>query len=159
MTAGRAGAARGALGRLAAVVGAVGAGLGVGGCTSEPATVTVGDDLTLTVEVADSAAERQTGLSGRTEVPEGTGMAFVFDAPTRPAFWMADTLVPLSLVWALDGRVVDVVEMAPCPTGTDCPTYEPSDPDASFDLAVEAPGGTFTRAGIEAGAPVTTSGF
>jgi uncharacterized membrane protein (UPF0127 family) len=111
------------------------------------------------VEVADSDAERSTGLSGREDVPAGTGMAFVFDSPTRPSFWMADTLVPLSIVWVLDGSVVDVAEMQPCPSGTSCPTYAPSDPDAVFDLAVEAPGGTFTQAGVTPGDPVVTTGF
>lgn len=134
------------------------AGVLLGGCSSEPATVSVGgSDLTLQVEVADSGAERSTGLSGRTEVPEGTGMAFVFDAPSRPAFWMQDTLVPLSIMWVLDGTVVDVAEMQPCPPGTDCPLYQPADPDAVFDLAVEAAAGTF--ADVRPGDPVLTTGF
>lgn len=129
-----------------------------GGCSSEPASVSVGD-LTLQVEVADNGPERSVGLSGRTEVPAGTGMAFVFDSPTRPSFWMQDTVVPLSIVWVLDGVVVDVAEMQPCPPGTACPRYEPSDPDARFDLAVEAPGGTFTDAGVQPGDAVVTAGF
>jgi hypothetical protein len=128
-------------------------------CASDAATVTVGDAPTLAVEVADSAQERATGLSDRDDVPEGTGMAFVWAEPTRVGFWMQDTLVPLSIVWVRDGDVVDVAEMQPCPTGADCPLYLPSDPDALFDLVVEAPGGTFTEAGVTAGDPVTTSGF
>jgi len=137
----------------------VGAALLLGGCSAEPATVSVGDGLTLQVEVADSGAERSAGLSGRPEVPAGTGMAFVFDGPSRPAFWMQDTLVPLSIMWVLDGTVVDVAEMQPCPPGALCPLYQPADPDAVFDLAVEAAGGTFTDAGIRPGDPVLTTGF
>jgi uncharacterized membrane protein (UPF0127 family) len=137
-----------------------GAVLLLSGCSSEPSTVSVdGTDLTVQVEVADSVAERSTGLSGRTEVAHGTGMAFVFDEPSRPAFWMQDTLVPLSIMWVLDGTVVDVAEMAPCPPGTTCPLYAPSDPEAVFDLAVEAPGGTFTDADVRSGAEVLTTGF
>ncbi len=133
--------------------------VGLAGCSSDPATVTVGDAPVLRVEVADSPEERSTGLSGRTEVPPGTGMAFVWDEPTRVAFWMQDTLVPLSIAWVQDGQVVDVAEMEPCAPETACPFYEPSDPDATFDLAVEAPGGFFTDAGVSPGYPVTRTGF
>jgi uncharacterized membrane protein (UPF0127 family) len=86
-------------------------------------------------------------------------MAFVFDEPTRVSFWMKDTLVPLSIVWVRDGDVVDVAEMQPCPAGGDCPLYEPRDPEASFDLVVEAPGGTFTDGGVQPGDEVTTTGL
>jgi uncharacterized membrane protein (UPF0127 family) len=132
---------------------------GLAGCASDPATVTVGDAPVLTVEVADTAEEQSTGLSGRTEVPAGTGMAFVWDEPTRVSFWMQDTLVPLSIAWVQDDVVVDVAEMDPCPPETDCPLYAPDDPDATFDLAVEAPGGFFTDAGVSPGDPVTATGF
>lgn len=134
-------------------------GLLLGACASDPATVTVGQAAPLTVEVADSPAERATGLSGRESLPDGTGMAFVFESPTRVQFWMKDTLVPLSIAWVQDGRVVDVAEMQPCPPGGDCPLYEPRDPEATFDLAVEAPGGFFTGAGVQPGDAVTRSGF
>jgi uncharacterized protein len=133
------------------------------GPTAEPdmgPTVTVGEAATLQVEVADTPDERRVGLMGRTEVPPGTGMAFVYPAPTRGAFWMADTLVPLSIAWVHEGSVVGVAEMVPCTTvPADCPLYYPDDPNAVFDLAVEAPAGTFTRAGVRPGDPVVVSGF
>lgn len=130
------------------------------GCSApEQPTVTVGPAPTLTVEVADSPEERRVGLMGRTDVPAGTGMAFVYPEPGRGGFWMKDTLVPLSIAWVLDDTVVGVGEMEPCPDGTSCPVYYPQDADAVFDLAVEAAAGTFTEAGVRPGDPVSTSGL
>lgn len=129
------------------------------GCSSGPPTVVVGDDVSLQVEVADSPEERREGLMGRTDVPAGTGMAFVYDEPGRGGFWMANTLVPLSIVWVHEGTVVGVAEMVPCPPDESCPVYYPEDEDAVFDLAVEAPAGTFTQAGVQVGDPVERSGF
>ena len=50
-------------------------------------------------------------------------MAFVWDEPTQGAFWMKDTLIPLSVAfWDEDGRIVGIVDMEPCATEP-CPTY------------------------------------
>lgn len=116
-------------------------------------SVTVGDAPPILAEVADTPAEHQRGLMGRTEVPRGTGMVFVFEEPVRGAFWMYQTLVPLSIVWVRGGRVVGVAEMVPC-EGTDpagCPRY--AAPEA-YDLAVETTGGFFTDARVQPGDPV-----
>jgi hypothetical protein len=130
------------------------------GCTApEEPTVTVGTAQTLAVEVADSPEERRVGLMGRTDVPEGTGMAFVYPEPLRGGFWMRDTLVPLSIVWVLDDTVVGVAEMEPCADREQCLVYYPEDADAVFDLAVEAAAGTFTEAGVRPGDPVSTTGL
>ena len=130
------------------------------GCAApEEPTVTVGAAQMLAVEVADSPEERRVGLMGRTDVPEGTGMAFVYPEPLRGGFWMQDTLVPLSIVWVLDDTVVGVAEMERCADGEQCPVYYPRDADAVFDLAVEAAAGTFTEAGVRPGDQVSTTGL
>lgn len=79
------------------------------------------------VEIAETDATRQRGLMGRSSVPPGTGMVFLFDAPTDGAFWMKDTLIPLTIVfWDADGEVVDVLEMLPCEADP-CPYYRPDE--------------------------------
>ncbi len=109
----------------------------------------------MAVEIADDAAERALGLMNRPEVPDGTGMVFLYDEPVRSGFWMADVEVALSIVWVLDGTVVGVGEMEPCPAAdSTCPLYLPNDPDALFDVVVETSGGTFTEAGVTVGDPV-----
>jgi uncharacterized protein len=92
----------------------------------------------LRLEVADEPEERATGLMGRTDVPAGTGMVFLYDAPLRTRFYMFQVPVPLTAVFVRDGEVVHVSRMEPCGE-TDpqaCPVYGPDDED--FDTVVEA---------------------
>ena len=63
--------------------------------------------MRVTVEAADTPAEREHGLMGRTSLDTDEGMVFVFDGPTDGSFWMKDTLIPLSIAfWDEDGRIV-----------------------------------------------------
>jgi uncharacterized membrane protein (UPF0127 family) len=69
---------------------------------------------TVLAEVAATAEERQEGLMYRDEVPDGTGMLFVFPDNQIRSFWMANTYIPLDIAY-LDPsfRVVDIVAMEP----------------------------------------------
>ncbi len=72
---------------------------------------------TVLVEVAATSDERAAGLMYRDEVPDGTGMLFVFPDVSVRSFWMANTYVPLDLAF-LDTSfdVVDVIQMQPLVT-------------------------------------------
>jgi len=72
---------------------------------------------TVVAEVAASAEERSEGLMYREEVPDGTGMLFVFPDNAVRSFWMANTYVPLDIAY-LDPsyRVVDIQQMQPLVT-------------------------------------------
>jgi uncharacterized membrane protein (UPF0127 family) len=107
-----------------------------------------GPPQTVRLEVAADPAARARGLMGRTEVPPGRGMVFLYPDDVRESFWMKDTLVPLSIAFvAADGRVVSVAEMAPC-RADPCPTYAPAGP---YRYAVELRAGAFPAAGVGAG--------
>jgi uncharacterized protein len=100
------------------------------------------------LEVAADPAARERGLMGRERLPAGTGMVFLFPADVQGAFWMKDTLVPLSIAFvAADGRVVGVREMVPC-RADPCPLYQPAAP---YRYAVELPAGAFRAAGLSVG--------
>lgn len=73
---------------------------------------------TLTVAIADEAAERRLGLSGITDLGDLDGMLFVFGEPTEAIFSMEDTLIPLD-IWFIDadGRLVGAAEMELCGVG------------------------------------------
>jgi uncharacterized protein len=93
-------------------------------------------DVEVEAEVADDDAERARGLMGRTEVPPGTGMVFLYDAPVDGQFYMFQVSIPLTATFAREGRVVGVVDMEPC-AETDpaaCPRYGPGEP---FDTVLE----------------------
>lgn len=104
--------------------------------------------IPMPVLVADDRSLRMTGLMHRTELPEDAGMLFVFDAPTSGAFWMKNTLLPLSIAFVgADGTVQQVLDMEPC-TADPCPRYAP---DGTYQRAVEANQGYFAAHDIAAG--------
>lgn len=94
------------------------------------------DGVQLQLEVADTPEERAVGLMGRTSVPAGTGMVFLYDAPSNGAFYMFRVPIPLRATFIRQGRVVSTVVMPPCPepVASDCPTYGA---DGEFDTVVE----------------------
>ena len=114
-----------------------------------PSTVAFDNvDALLYVDVADDADEQRRGLSGIEQLPADEGMAFVWPEPVGSAFWMKDTLIPLSIAFVDEsGSVIDVLDMQPCESDP-CPTYGV---DESYVLAVEANLGWFDDHGVGAG--------
>jgi uncharacterized protein len=107
-----------------------------------------GDPVTVRLEVAADPARRARGLMEREQVPEGTGMVFLYPTDVAEAFWMKNTLVPLSIAFvAADGRVVSVAEMTPC-RADPCRSYAPAGP---YRYAVELAAGSFPSAGVGPG--------
>lgn len=66
------------------------------------------------VDVADTAAARETGLMCVTRMPKDYGMLFVFHNETGLGFWMKNTLVPLDLLWiGADKRISSIAPRLP----------------------------------------------
>jgi uncharacterized membrane protein (UPF0127 family) len=134
--------------------------LSVAGCGSEGepdgATVVLHGDRTakLSVEVADSPAERERGLMGRTSLARDTGMVFLFDRPTTTGFVMRDTAIALSIAfYDRRGRISQILDMDPCPAEP-CRLYSPR---TAYIGALEVPKGTFRRLGVEEGDRIEVS--
>jgi uncharacterized membrane protein (UPF0127 family) len=109
---------------------------------------TQGDEITVQVEVADSKGERARGLMGRAELADDAGMVFVFPTDSTSAFWMKDTLIPLSIAfYDKSGTIVRILDMEPC-TRDPCALY---DPEASYRGALEVNRGAFERWGVREG--------
>ena len=104
---------------------------------------------TVVAEVAATADERAEGLMYRDEVPDGTGMLFVFQNVEVRAFWMANTYVALDIAY-MDANytVVDIIAMEPLVTDS-----YPSRAPAMFALEVRQ--GWFEEKGIAIGAAAT----
>ncbi len=104
-----------------------------------------GERVEVPVEIADTDEERQTGLMGRTALPEDAGMLFVFGAEQQLSFWMKDTLIPLSIAFIdSEGRIVDIQDMQPLDEAP-----HPSAAPAQYALEVNQ--GFFGARGIQVG--------
>jgi len=62
----------------------------------------------LNVEVAQTDAARQQGLSGREFLAENKGMLFEFTRAGKYSFWMKDMKFPLDFIWIRDNKVVEI---------------------------------------------------
>jgi uncharacterized membrane protein (UPF0127 family) len=113
------------------------------------------------VWLANTEALRDRGLMDVAAVPgsdaDMVGMAFVFDESTDVNFYMLHTRISLTIAFVSAGRVIDVVDMAPCPNDDDnprCPRYGASAP---YDLAIEVAQGQAPALGVAVGSLVSVS--
>jgi uncharacterized protein len=111
--------------------------------------------VSVRAEVAVTDAEWKKGLSGRTSLAADAGMAFLHSGPVQTAFWMKDTIIPLSIAfWGGDGRIDTILDMTPCPREP-CPVYRPNH---SYVGALEVNRGFFERNGVREGDRVELPG-
>lgn len=102
----------------------------------------------LEVEIADTHAARAKGLMGRTELPEGHGMLFVYEHAQRLCFWMKGTLIPLSIAFFDEDKIcIGILDMEPA-TSKSPVRYRCTAPAL---YALEVPQGWFERQGIRRG--------
>ncbi len=125
-----------------------------GASRADPASLDDGDRVlavtpkggTAVLEVVRSPRMRARGLMFREEVPAGTGMLFVFEAPDAHSFWMLNCKVALDIAWLDDElRVVHLEERLPPCTDQPCPSYAP---DAKARFAVEVAAGQARPLGL-----------
>lgn len=99
-------------------------------------------------EVANSNAERATGLMNRPSMPMHHGMLFVFPESGVQCFWMKNTLIPLSIAFVDDaGKIVQIADMQPQSIDNHC-SIKP------VRFALEMNAGWFKSRGISAGAKI-----
>ena len=131
--------------------------LASGGSTQR---IAVGDTCLL-VEIADTAAERNRGLSNRDHIGSSRpgsstgqnptdGMLFVWENDVTAQFWMYRTRIPLTIGWySFDGTPIDRADMEPCPetVADNCPRYGASKP---YRYALEVVEGELSAGGLGA---------
>ena len=75
---------------------------------NQQVTVTI-DNKVYTVDTANTPAEQEQGLSGRSPLQNGTGMLFIFDTPDNYGFWMKEMNFPLDIIWiSADYHIVHI---------------------------------------------------
>ena len=65
---------------------------------------------TLNVEVANTDATRELGLSRHALLSDDQGMLFTFDKPDVYAFWMKDMTFPIDIIWISSDMKVVFIE-------------------------------------------------
>lgn len=100
-------------------------------------------EVVLDVQIAQTDYERAVGLMGRQSIGQNKGMLFVYEKEQNLSFWMANTKIPLCIIFLDEGKkIVDIQKMEPCGEAiyTRCKSYYP----AKFaKYAIEA-GGNFS---------------
>jgi uncharacterized membrane protein (UPF0127 family) len=114
-----------------------------------------GEDVVVNVEIADTIESRQLGLMFRPSMPTDAGMLFDFQGDTTSGFWMANTILPLSIAFiTADGTIIDTLDMQPLDTNG-------VDPSGVYRYALEVNQGFFRAHNINVGdkvkLPVQTS--
>jgi uncharacterized membrane protein (UPF0127 family) len=85
------------------------------------ATLTIinstGEQIRITVEIADTPQARELGLMHRSSMPPDAGMLFDFGEDTTGGFWMYNTILPLSIAFiTADGIILSIEDMQPLDT-------------------------------------------
>lgn len=96
-------------------------------------------------ELAIKPEERNFGYMERKNIPEGTGMLFVFEKEQILSFWMKNTPHPLSIAY-LDskGKIRNIYDMTPF-------SLAPIESTVSVKYALEVPQGWFNKNNIQVG--------
>ncbi|MBQ4379000.1 MAG: DUF192 domain-containing protein [Treponema sp.] len=73
-----------------------------------------GKEITVKSEIASTFEERQQGFMFRQNIPDGTGMLFIFEEEQILNFWMKNTPHPLSIAYIdKNGIIRDILDMTP----------------------------------------------
>ncbi len=105
----------------------------------------------LTSEVAMTVREISTGMMFRKEIGDNEGMLFVFGRPHRAAFYMRNTVVPLSAAYIdPNGAILEIRELKPL---EEAPVTAGSD---QVQFVLETKLGWFEKNGIAPGTIIRT---
>jgi uncharacterized membrane protein (UPF0127 family) len=72
-------------------------------------------DTVVQVEIADTEAKQERGLSGRDSLPPNTGMLFVFKEPAAYQFWMKDMKFPIDIIWLAADQTITYIKQNATP--------------------------------------------
>jgi len=126
-------------------------------CSADRVVIRTADanQLSLQVEIADTPDERAQGLMYRKDVPQGTGMLFIYEQPQQVAFWMRNTLVPLDMLFLDEIGVIRHIHRNARPLDeTGIPGASVGDPDPDRLMVLEIAAGEADRLSLKEGQPL-----
>jgi len=122
-------------------------------------TVKIGN-ASIKAEVADSDAERQKGLSGRSALGKDSGMLFVIsNGKATPTFWMKDMKFAIDIIWIHSssgdvkaGKIIQIDKNAEAPkAGTSDSNLNRYSPKSAVDYVLEVNSGYSDSHNIKVG--------
>lgn len=110
-----------------------------------------GTEFTVAAEIAEKTEDRNHGFMERKNIPDGTGMLFIFERDQILSFWMKNTPHPLSIAYIdSKGRIRDIFDMTPYSIASITSTV-------SVRYALEVPQGWYKKNGITPGDAIDIS--
>ena len=107
-----------------------------------------GKIIPIRVELARSIREMSKGYMGRENIPEGTGMLFIFKRDEKLSFWMKNTPTALSIAFiSSSGEIREIYDMTPFSTAS-------VESTVSVRYALEVPQGWFSKNNIGQGSTI-----
>lgn len=104
-----------------------------------------GKKFTVSAEIAEKTEDRNHGFMERKNIPDGTGMLFVFERDQILSFWMKNTPHPLSIAYIdSKGKIRNIFDMTPYSLASIVSTV-------SVRYALEVPQGWYKKNGITEG--------
>ena len=104
-----------------------------------------GTEFTVAAEIAEKPEDRNHGFMERKNIPDGTGMLFVFEKDQILSFWMKNTPHPLSIAYIdSKGKIRNIYDMTPYSLSSIISTV-------SVRYALEVPQGWYKKNGITEG--------
>lgn len=105
---------------------------------------------TIDIEIADTDSARGRGLMQRDEIPDDTGMLFIFPSAEEQAFYMANTPRSLDIqFYAADSTLLNIAE------NTTPYSLDNVFSDGPTQFVVEVPAGYSQRLGLVQGDQIT----
>lgn len=128
--------------------------------TPEPRiVVSLGEDIKINAEKADTEIKRRIGLANHTYLGEFDGMLFYMPENTQPPFWMKNMKIAIDIIWINDGKITQISENAqpePGKRDQELSLYIPNDP---IDYVLEVNAGFAQSHDVKVGDSVQISVF
>ena len=104
-----------------------------------------GTKFIVSAEIAEKTEDRNHGFMERKNIPDGTGMLFVFERDQILSFWMKNTPHPLSIAYIdSKGKIRNIFDMTPYSLSSIVSTV-------NVRYALEVPQGWYKKNGITEG--------
>lgn len=102
-------------------------------------------EISIIAEIAKTQEEKKLGYMKRKNIPDGTGMIFIFEKDEILSFWMKDTPHPLSIAYIdKNGIIRDIFDMTPFSLSSIVS-------NSSVRYAIEVPQGWYEKNNVKIG--------